>query len=142
MQSLSEVDKDSALICAWASQQVRSVSKGLLVSSAERTDELLHRFEKVLDAFASERVGNHHFASLTGLNAHQIFMPTIVMLHMSLVTAIGALACNSNLSKNIIYLSMLFVALSPLTILGTIFQLIAQESNCRCVRGIKERPCC
>ncbi|MEC8086108.1 MAG: hypothetical protein VX096_04015 [Pseudomonadota bacterium] len=93
-----------------------------------------------MHAVMGHRIGSEillsYFASLTGLNAHQIFMPTIVMLHMSLVTAIGALACNSNLSKNIIFLSMLFVALSPLTILGTIFQLIAQ------VGGIAIMLCC
>ena len=93
-----------------------------------------------MHAVMGHRVGSEIFlsymAALTGLNAHQIFMPTIVMLHMSLVTAIGALVCNNNLSRNIIYLSMLFVALSPLTILGTIYQLIAQ------VGGIAIMVCC
>ncbi len=51
---------------AWARQHVSNACKRLEDFSSQRTYEVLPRLQKVLQSFALERVGNHHFPSLTG----------------------------------------------------------------------------
>ena len=62
----------------------------------------------------------------TGLNAHQIFMPIIFALHLSLICATGALVAGKNFSKKAPLIAMSLLAISPLTTLGAIDQLIGQ----------------
>jgi hypothetical protein len=65
----------------------------------------------------------------TGLNAHQIFMPTIVALHLALVAATGGLVASlPGLRRRRlgVILAMACIAVSPLTSLGALYQLIAQ----------------
>lgn len=65
-------------------------------------------------------------ASISGLTAHQIFMPTILALQLALVTAAGAMVCRSKASRPSAILTCLWTGLSALVALGTIYQLIAQ----------------
>lgn len=64
--------------------------------------------------------------SITGVNAHKIFMPTIVALHLCLICATLAVtlikACTR---RNLLILAVLCAA-APLMTLGVVFQLVAQ----------------
>lgn len=63
---------------------------------------------------------------LTGLTGHEIFMPVIVALHLTLISAVGALIGQSGQRHLAGVLTCLLVALSALNGLGTLQQLIAQ----------------
>ena len=54
------------LILQWAQDHVMSVSHELKPLIDKRTEAITPLLEKVLDAFAHEKLGSHHFASLTG----------------------------------------------------------------------------
>jgi len=64
----------------------------------------------------------------TGLNAHLIYMPVIIALHLSLLTVTGAMLTGISTSsrKRIPLIGMGLMAMSPLTTLGAIYQLIGQ----------------
>ena len=64
--------------------------------------------------------------SFFGLNAHQIFMPVIMALHLSLISATGSMVANIGLSMRAIGVSMGLMAISPLTTLGSLYQMIGQ----------------
>ncbi len=64
--------------------------------------------------------------SLTGLNGHQIFMPVIVALHLTLICAAGALIARGRKSRLAALVTCALVAASSLVALGTVYQLIAQ----------------
>lgn len=51
---------------AWASRYVLSIEKQLTKSIEARTNAVTQRMNRVLNAFSSERLGVHHFSSLTG----------------------------------------------------------------------------
>ena len=63
---------------------------------------------------------------LTGLNAHQIFMPVIMALHLSLICGGSALAAGPVRSAKAPLITAGLLAISPLTALGALYQLIAQ----------------
>ena len=63
---------------------------------------------------------------LIGLNAHQIFMPVIMALHLSLICGGAALAAGPIRSAKAPLIAAGLIAISPLTTLGTLYQLIAQ----------------
>jgi len=75
---------------------------------------------------------------VTGLNGHQIFMPLILALHLVLIASSGAVVAGVTglkgmLSMRIrrkrrlaVYLTMAWMVFSPLSSLGTLYQLIAQ----------------
>jgi hypothetical protein len=66
---------------------------------------------------------------ITGLNAHEIFMPTIVALHLALVAASGATVAgvrDYRKRRRAVCLTMLLMLVSPLSTLGVLYQLIAQ----------------
>lgn len=65
-------------------------------------------------------------ASLTGLNAHQVFMPSILMLSMLQIFALCSVAIYRGRYRKIALLATLLFAMSPLFGLGTLYQLIAQ----------------
>ncbi len=57
---------DTDLVHDWAEDYVLSVSDRLQTLAEIRTKAVMNRLEKVLDAFAAERVSTHHFASASG----------------------------------------------------------------------------
>jgi hypothetical protein len=63
---------------------------------------------------------------LTGLNAHQIFMPLIMALHLVLISGTGAMVSSRGYRKNIAIIAMGLLAVSPMTALGALYQLIGQ----------------
>ena len=65
-------------------------------------------------------------ASLTGLKAHQVFMPTILMLSMLQIFALGAVSIYRGRYRKITLIAFFIFATSPLFGLGTLYQLIAQ----------------
>ena len=62
----------------------------------------------------------------SGLNAHQIFMPLIMALNLSLISGAGALVENTEKTKHAPLVVMGLLSISPLTSLGTLYQLIGQ----------------
>ena len=65
-------------------------------------------------------------ASITGLKAHQTFMPAILMLSMLQLFALGAVTIVRGRYRKLALLAMALFATSPLFGLGTLYQLIAQ----------------
>jgi hypothetical protein len=65
-------------------------------------------------------------ASLTGLKAHQAFMPTILMLSMLQIFALGAVSIFKGRYRKVTLVAFFLFATSPLFGLGTLYQLIAQ----------------
>ncbi len=65
-------------------------------------------------------------SSLTGLNPHEVFMPTILMLSMLQIFALGSIAVYRGRHRRIALLATGIFAMSPLFGLGTLYQLIAQ----------------
>lgn len=57
---------DPDQIQSWARDQVIKVRQGQKQLANARTEAVVPRLEKVLQAFAAEKVGTQHFASLTG----------------------------------------------------------------------------
>lgn len=68
-------------------------------------------------------------ASVTGLNAHEVFMPVILMFSMLQICAMGAVAMYRGRYRKIALLAFLLFATSPLFGLGTLYQLIAQQGG-------------
>ncbi len=67
--------------------------------------------------------------AVSGLNAHQIFMPTVVALHLALIAATAAAVAGVTTGAKrhrAVNITLLLMAVSPLTALGTLYQLIAQ----------------
>ena len=65
-------------------------------------------------------------ASLTGLKAHQTFMPAILMLSMLQIFALGAVSIFKGRYRKVTLVAFFLFATSPLFGLGTLYQLIAQ----------------
>ncbi len=65
-------------------------------------------------------------ASVTGLLPDQAFMPLLVSFHLALVCATGGLVCSGDRPGRSAWWACLLVALSPLTNLGTFYQLLGQ----------------
>lgn len=64
--------------------------------------------------------------SLTGLSGHQVFMPVIVALHLTLICAAGALIVRGRTRRLAGLVTCAWLAVSSLVALGTVYQLIAQ----------------
>ena len=64
--------------------------------------------------------------SVTGLGGHEVFMPTIVSLHLVLVASAGALALGGRRETAPALAASAFFGVSALGTLGTIYQLISQ----------------
>ncbi len=54
------------VIKVWADRHVNEISKGLESVALKRTESVVPVLRKVLDAFSLEKIGTHHFSSLTG----------------------------------------------------------------------------
>jgi hypothetical protein len=65
-------------------------------------------------------------SSLTGLKAHQVFMPSILMLSMMQIFSMGAAAMYKGRHRKVTLVAFFLFATSPLFGLGTLYQLIAQ----------------
>lgn len=63
---------------------------------------------------------------VTGLNAHQIFMPVIVALDLALISAVGGMVAGVTRNRLAPLIAMSLLAVSPLTSLGSLYQLIGQ----------------
>ncbi len=66
MQELHPRGFDEERVHDWATYHVASISRRLQPLANKRTEAVLPRLEKVLKAFATERVSTQHFASVTG----------------------------------------------------------------------------
>lgn len=62
----------------------------------------------------------------SGQNAHFVFMPTIMALHLALIAGAGALVSGLQTSRRAPLIAMSGMAISPLTTLGALYQLIGQ----------------
>ena len=62
----------------------------------------------------------------TRLNAHQIFMPTICALYLALLCSGSALVAYKEFPRRAPLITMGLLAISPLTTLGVLYQLIGQ----------------
>lgn len=71
----------------------------------------------------------------TGLNAHQVFMPVIMALHLSLIAGAGAMVVGVQNAKRAPLITMGLLALSPLTTLGALYQLIGQVGGLALLTG-------
>jgi len=65
-------------------------------------------------------------SSLTGRNPHEVFMPSILMLSMLQIFALGAVAVYRGRHRKVAKVAFILFAMSPLFGLGTLYQLIAQ----------------
>ena len=65
-------------------------------------------------------------SSVSGLNPHEVFMPTIIMFSMMQIFALGAIAVYRGRNRKVALLAFFLFATSPLFGLGTLYQLIAQ----------------
>ncbi len=66
MQRIALDEIEEQLVDAWARHQVESAFERHKPLFLERVQAVTPKLQKVLEAFISERVGPHHFASLTG----------------------------------------------------------------------------
>lgn len=62
----------------------------------------------------------------TGLNAHQIFMPVIMGLNLALISAVGGMVTGATRNRKAPLIAMSLMAISPLSSLGSLYQLIGQ----------------
>jgi hypothetical protein len=62
----------------------------------------------------------------TGINPHRAFMPVVLSLHAALILAAGAMVATKRLPRHAALVASALVALSPMTTLGALYQLIAQ----------------
>ncbi len=67
--------------------------------------------------------------SMTGLSAHQAFMPVILAFHVVLIAAVGALVLQSRRFQSAALLVCFAMAFSALTTLGAIYQLYGQVTG-------------
>jgi hypothetical protein len=74
-------------------------------------------------------------ASVTGLKAHQVFMPAILMLSMLQIFALGAVSIFRGRFRKVTLLAFFLFATSPLFGLGTLYQLIAQVGGIALLLG-------
>ena len=65
-------------------------------------------------------------AMTTGLLPAQVFMPVILTMHLALVAAAGAMVYDGERNRRVAIGAAWLMALSSLTTLGTLYQLIAQ----------------
>lgn len=65
----------------------------------------------------------------TGLNAQLVFMPLVMALHLMLVSAAAAMVANVPRARWAPLLVAALMAISPLTTLGAMYQLIAQVAG-------------
>ena len=83
-----------------------------------------------MHAGADTRAGSELLLALlwqvTGYNAHEIYMPLILSLHLALVCATGAMVAGLQFQKKTKLLAMALASVSPLATLGIVYQLIAQ----------------
>ncbi len=63
---------------------------------------------------------------VTGLNAHQIFMPVIMGLNLALISAVGGMVTGVTRNRQAPLIAMSLMAISPLSSLGSLYQLIGQ----------------
>ena len=64
--------------------------------------------------------------AFSGLNAHQVFMPVIMALHLALIAGTGAMVVSGSKASRTPLIAMGLMALSPLSSLGALYQLIGQ----------------
>lgn len=67
--------------------------------------------------------------AFSGLNAHQIFMPVIMALHLVVLSVTGAMVSGWGYSRRTALIAMSLLAVSPIASLGAIYQLIGQEGG-------------
>ncbi|MBD3881913.1 hypothetical protein IFO70_09115 [Phormidium tenue FACHB-886] len=73
--------------------------------------------------------------SWTGLTPHQVFMPTILALHVILISAVGALVAQTRALYQASLITCVLISISALNSLGTVYQLIAQVGGLALLSG-------
>lgn len=68
-------------------------------------------------------------SAITHVQPLSIFMPTILALHLVLISTVGALVCIDASQRRMAQITCLLVSFSALTALGTLYSLIAQVSG-------------
>lgn len=107
-------------------------------------DELVRGRDYTLIYWFMDVIGGHRPGSqlllawvvtMTGLTGHQIFMPVILALHLALISATGALVCQSRRFHLSAKLTCALLGLSALNSLGALYQLIAQVGGLALLAG-------
>ena len=97
------------------------------------------QFYWFMDVPGGMRVGSDlvlaWLASLTGLSPHQVFMPLMLAFHLALLSVAGAVVCPSLEQRGQALMTCVLLALSALTTLGTLAQLIAQVAGLALLGG-------
>ncbi|HEY9642528.1 MAG TPA: hypothetical protein V6C57_18730, partial [Coleofasciculaceae cyanobacterium] len=85
------------------------------------------------------RTGSEFFlawvCSWTGLTPHQVFMPTILALHIALISTVGALVAQTRALYQATLITCALISVSALNSLGTLNQLIAQVGGLTLLSG-------
>lgn len=95
---------------------------------AGRDYSLPYWFQTLVERAGSELLLSW-VAALTGLSAIEIFMPVILALHVTLICTAGALVFASSGNHRAAFLTCGLAALSALTTLGTLYQLLGQATG-------------
>lgn len=77
-----------------------------------------------------------HIVGISGLTAHQVYMPLIIASHVCVVVGAGALALLGSRKWSSALLAMVLVALSPLLTLEVTMQLLAQTIGLAFLTGL------
>ena len=64
--------------------------------------------------------------AFSGLNAHQIYMPLMMALHLALIAGTGAMVVGVDKARRTPLITMGLLTISPLTSLGALYQLLGQ----------------
>lgn len=75
------------------------------------------------------------FWAFSGLNALQVFMPVIMALHLALIAGVGGMVSGIGNKKQTPLIAMALLALSPLSTLGALYQLIGQVGGLTLLTG-------
>jgi hypothetical protein len=103
----------------------------------DRDPTLFYWYFYVYSGFRSGTEENLAWAaSSTGLTTHQVFMPTILALHLVLIAATGALVMRGRKYRLASLVVCAWMAVSALTTLGTMYQLIAQVFGLGLLAGV------
>jgi hypothetical protein len=83
-----------------------------------------------LDVLAGHRPGSQLLlawvSNVTGLVPYQAYMPTLMALHLSLISAVSGMAVRLGRGRTAALVTCLIVGASPIVTMGTMYQLIAQ----------------
>ncbi len=106
-------DRNEALVEAWAKKQVALIADRQTSLRNNRINSVTHNLQKVLDAFAKEKVGPQHFASATGSGQSDLGREVIDRVFARVLGAPSAAARLQFVSGTHAIASCLFGVLRP-----------------------------